>query len=65
MMTAYQVDKVGMDVLVKLGNSTLNKGRIIQLVASWSRFALTRSINLHFAADWKQLTTSYPANVCD
>ena len=52
-----------MDARVKFHDSTLNMGLIILLVAG--PVLHTRSIQLQFAADGKQLATPYPACVCD
>ena len=51
-----------MDVRVEFGDSTLNRGRIIRIFADGAN-ALLWSIQLHFAADQKQIVTSYLAGL--
>ena len=49
------VDKVGMDVRVKFGDSMCKSDRIIQFCRPHPFWALLCSIELNFAADRKQL----------
>ena len=45
-------------------DSRLNIGRIIRLCRPHQFYAPSFSIELHFAAEWKQLVTSILAGVC-
>ena len=56
---------IGMDVRMKYGDSTLKAGQNFSTSCQLVPFyAFTLSIQLLFAADWKQLAKSSPADVC-
>ena len=63
--TAPLIFTIYADILrVTSSNLALNRGRVVRLRQLDPSYALFCSIQLHFAADQKQLTMSYPTLLC-